>query len=97
MKFPPGIEIVYDDKYGFLLSVFFQIMATKTKMREKELMAIFNDEMKKAGVYNEFDSSKDALSRRLSIVGPPEEEEAKGDDAEKAKRDDDPTEKEKEE
>ena len=70
MRCPPVIELVYDDKFGFLLSAYFQIDSKKTKMREKELMAIFNDILKENGVYGEYDSHKDALSRRMSIAEP---------------------------
>jgi len=88
MKCPPSIELQIDNKYGFLLSVYFQIDSKLTKMREVEMMEIFNSEMKKAEVYGAYDEKVDGLSRRMSLVKPKEKSDDDDDDDDKGDGDD---------
>merc|ERR1711939_1268179 len=43
---PPKIEIQYDERYGFLLVVFFALDKKRSKLDENGLMAVFNKELK---------------------------------------------------
>merc|ERR1711871_1429791 len=58
----PDIEVLYDDKYGFLLIVFFQINSKRTTLREKGLMRIFTEVLLKEGIFEPEDGDKKALA-----------------------------------
>ena len=48
---PPVIEIMFDHRYDFLLTVFFQVSSKRNKLNETELMEVFESIMKRAGVF----------------------------------------------
>ena len=56
---PPAVELQYDDRFGFLLSVFFQIDTKTTPLRERGLMDVFNKMMADAGVFEKDDEAAD--------------------------------------
>lgn len=65
---PPDVEILVDAKNGFLLTVYFQIDAKRTVLRESGLMALFDSMLKHAGVYGPYNPKAEKHSKRLSVV-----------------------------
>lgn len=74
---PPDIQILVDAKNGFLLTVYFQIDAKKTALREVGLMALFDAMLKHAGVYGKYNPKTEKHSKRMSVVELPDKAEHK--------------------
>lgn len=64
---PPQVEILVDAKNGFLLTVYFQIDAKKTVLREAGLMALFDGMLKHAGVYGRYNPKVRGIVVQLSV------------------------------
>jgi len=63
---PPDIEIVYDEKYQFLLSVFFSYDGKKNKkMSEQRMLGLFLKQLNDAGILRDSSAILKATSTRI--------------------------------
>lgn len=66
---PPQVEVLVDAKNGFLLTVYFQIDAKKTALREVGLMGVFDSMLKHAGVYGKYNAKVRCVSVCFCAAG----------------------------